>query len=82
MAMSNKKDIDIEALIQERTPVTEAIRRGGLEAMKRHIQAGLPMVDYRNGRVVHVPPEELKELLAAAEAEMAKDLTESFPCCP
>jgi hypothetical protein len=69
MAMSGKKDIDIEALIQERTPVTEAIRRGALEAMKRHIQAGQPMVSYRDGQVVHVPPEELKELLAAAEDE-------------
>jgi hypothetical protein len=74
MAMSGKKDIDIDALILERTPVTEAIRRSGLETMKRHIQAGLPMVDYRNGQVVHIPPEELTELLAAAEAEMARKL--------
>jgi hypothetical protein len=71
MVMSGKKDIDIDALIRERTPVTEAIRRGGLAAMKRHIQAGLPMVSYRDGQVVHIPPEELIEMLADAEAEMA-----------
>jgi hypothetical protein len=37
--------------------------------MKRHIQAGAPMVAYRDGQVVHVPPEELAEILAAAEKE-------------
>ena len=68
--MSGKKDIDIDALIRERTPVTEAIRRGGLAAMKRHMQAGLPMVSYIDGQVVHIPPEELIEMLAGAEAEM------------
>ena len=71
--MSGKKHIDIDAMIREATPVTEAIRRSGLDAMKRHIQAGQSMVSYRDGRVVHIPPEELAEMLAAAEAEMARD---------
>ena len=65
--MSDKKDIDIDALIQEETPVTEAIRRGSLEAMKRHIQAGRPMVSYKDGQVIHIPPEELSEMLAVME---------------
>lgn len=72
--MIGKKEVDIDALILERTPVTEAIRRGGLEAMKRHIQAGLHMVGYRDGQVAHIPPEELAEILAAAEAEMSRRL--------
>ena len=71
--MSNKKHIDIEALIREATPVTEAIRRGWMDAMKRHIQAGESMVSHRDGRVVHIPPEELAEMLAAAEAETAPE---------
>ena len=71
--MRGKRNVDIEALIRETTPVTLAIRRGGLEAMKRHIQAGQPMVSYRDGRVVHIPPEELVEILAAAEAEMGRE---------
>lgn len=69
--MSGKKKVDIDAIFQNSTIVTEAIRRAGLEAMRRHIQAGEPMVAYRDGQVVHIPPEELAELLAAAEAEMA-----------
>jgi len=68
MAMSGKK-VDIDALFLEKTPITEAIRRGGLEAMKRHIQAGVPMVSYKDGQVIHIQPEELTEMLAAAEAE-------------
>jgi hypothetical protein len=67
--MGNKKNVDIEALIRSVTPVTDAIRRGGLEAMKRHIQAGVPMVGYRDGQVIHIPPEELAEMLDAAENE-------------
>jgi hypothetical protein len=67
--MGDKKNVNIEALIRAGTPVTEAIRRGGLEAMRRHIQAGAPMVGYRDGQVVRIPPEELVEMLAAAEKE-------------
>ena len=48
--MSDKQDIDIDALIQEETPITEAIRRGSLEAMKRHILAGQPMVSYKDAK--------------------------------
>jgi hypothetical protein len=62
--MSNKTDIDIDALIQEETPITEAIRRGSLEAMKRHIMAGQSMVSYKDGQVIHIPVEELSKMLA------------------
>jgi hypothetical protein len=67
--MTEKRNVDIEALIRQKEPVTEAIRLGGLEAMKRHIQAGVPMVGYKDGQVIHIPPEELAEMLKAAEAE-------------
>ncbi|MDR1607170.1 MAG: hypothetical protein LBT38_02000, partial [Deltaproteobacteria bacterium] len=64
--MTNERKVDIDAQIKRREPVLEAIRRvgleairrGGLEAMKRHIQAGVPMVGYKDGQVVHIPPEE------------------------
>jgi hypothetical protein len=67
--MDSRKKPDIEALIREVTPVTEAIRRGSLAAMKRHIQAGVPMVAFRDGKIVDIPPEELAEMLASAEKE-------------
>jgi hypothetical protein len=67
MAVTNKRKVDIGAIIEQSEPILEAIRRGGLEAMKRHIQAGVPMVGYKDGQVIHIPPEELVEMLKASE---------------
>lgn len=67
--MSKKRAVDVEALICEEPPVIEAIRRGNLEVMKRHIQAGVPMVSWKGGQVIKIPPEELVEMLKAAETE-------------
>jgi hypothetical protein len=71
MAVTNKEKVDIGALIERREPVLEAIRRGGLEAMRRHVQAGVPMVGYKDGQVVDIEPEELAQMLKAAESEDA-----------
>lgn len=64
--MSNSRQVDIEALIEEETPVTEAIRLGGIEAMKQYIRAGEPMVSWQDGKVVMIPPEKLAEMLEDA----------------
>ena len=65
--MANKSEVDIAALIEQSEPVTEAIRRGGREAMKQYIQAGKPMVSWKDGKVVKISPEELIEMLKASE---------------
>jgi hypothetical protein len=62
-----RKTADIEALIAQGEPIIEAIRRGAFEAMKRHIQAGVPMVSVKDGKSVMLSPEELKKMLAEAE---------------
>ncbi|MDR1872397.1 MAG: hypothetical protein LBS60_10865 [Deltaproteobacteria bacterium] len=69
--MTNKRrKVDIGALLNDRRDfILEAIRRGGIEAMKRHIQAGVPMVGYKDGQVIHIPPEELTELLKETEID-------------
>jgi hypothetical protein len=64
--MSDKKPIDILALIEQETPITEAIRQGTFEAMKRHIAGNVPMVSFRDGQIIHISPEELKEMLKDA----------------
>ena len=61
--MPEKRKVDIGELIRQSDPITDAIRRGGIEAMKQYIQAGLPMVSWKDGGVVMIPPEELKEML-------------------
>ena len=60
--MSSRK-VDIEALIEEEAPVTEAIRRGSIEAMKQYIRAGESMVSWQDGKVIMIPPEKLVEML-------------------
>jgi hypothetical protein len=71
MAVTNKGKVDIGALIERREPVLEAIRRGGLEAMWRHVQAGVPMVGCKDGQVIDIEAEELAQMLKAAEPEGA-----------
>lgn len=65
--MSDERKVDIEALIEEETPITEAIRRGSVEAMKQYIRAGESMVSWKDGKIVMLPPEKLMEMLAEAE---------------
>jgi hypothetical protein len=67
---NKRRKVDIGALLNDRRDfILEAIRRGGIEAMKRHIQAGVPMVGYKDGQVIHIPPEELTELLKETEID-------------
>lgn len=61
--MANRRQVDIEALIREETPVTEAIRLGSLEAMKQYVRAGESMISWRDGKIVRIPPEELMKIL-------------------
>ena len=64
--MSRSREVDIEALIQEETPITEAIRRGSIQAMKQYIQAGESMVSWQDGKMVLLSPEKLVEMLERA----------------
>ncbi len=65
--MTAKREVDISALIEQGDAVREAVRRGGLEAMKMYIRAGESMVSWKDGKVVRIPPAELEKMLAEAE---------------
>jgi hypothetical protein len=65
--MTAKRDVDISALFQQGDAVRDAVRRGGLEAMKQYIRAGESMVSWKDGKVVRIPPAELEKMLAEAE---------------
>jgi hypothetical protein len=62
--MPEKKPVDIDDLIVNDEPITEAIRRGAREAMKRHIMAGVPMVSWADGKVLEISPDELARMLS------------------
>jgi RNase P protein component len=60
---------DIGKIFAEGVLVDEAIRRGVREAIRRHRQAGVPMVIWRDGKIMYVAAEQLeKELEALDEA--------------
>ncbi|MDR1044153.1 MAG: hypothetical protein LBP33_03420 [Candidatus Adiutrix sp.] len=61
--MSDRKPVDIDDLIINDEPITEAIRQGAREAMKRHIMAGVPMASWADGKVVEIQPDELMKML-------------------
>jgi len=61
--MADKKHIDIDALITNEAVVTEALRKGAREAMKKHIAAGVPMVSWDDGKVIEIYTEKLAVML-------------------
>lgn len=54
------KKKDIEAIFREGTLIDRAIAAGAREAIRRHKQAGVPMVIWRNGASVWVDAAELE----------------------
>jgi hypothetical protein len=48
---------DIAAILQDGTAIDRAIERAGYDVVRRHRQLGVPLVIWRDGRVVEVPPE-------------------------
>ncbi|MGO8749870.1 MAG: hypothetical protein ACLQNE_28325 [Thermoguttaceae bacterium] len=48
---------DIAQLFRRRTPITEALNSAVREAVRRHKQAGQPLVVWREGRTMLIPPE-------------------------
>jgi len=58
--MKVKRRKSIGTLFAEGKPIDAAMRKAAQEALRKHKQAGLPVVVWRDGRTVHVPPEQIK----------------------
>jgi hypothetical protein len=59
MPVAGKPEKDISRIFREGTLIDEAIAKAGREAVLQHKQKGLPLVIWRDGQIVLVPPEEL-----------------------
>ena len=57
--MANKEEKDISKIFREGTLIDEAIRAAGREAIIQLKQKGQPLVVWRDGKTVLIPPEEL-----------------------
>lgn len=62
-------EVDIEAIFEEGTAIDDAMKEAFHEAVRKHIQAGQPLIVWRNGRVERVAPESLRDSQAAENAE-------------
>ncbi len=61
--MAPERTVDIDAAFELGTPIDEAMQEAFLEAVRRHQQAGAPLVFWRNGKVEYVPAEEVLSIL-------------------
>ena len=59
----------IATVFSSRKLMEAALRRGVRDALIKHQQAGLPAVEWRDGKIVWVPPEELGKAIKALDAK-------------
>ncbi|HEX5106683.1 MAG TPA: hypothetical protein VFV87_22840 [Pirellulaceae bacterium] len=52
-------DRSINELLADTDRVMQAVRQAGRDARLRHKQLGVPLVVWRDGQVVEIPPEEI-----------------------
>jgi hypothetical protein len=52
---------DIQAIFREGTPIDEAMNAAVRDAVQLHKEKGLPMVVWRDGKVVWISPEEAEQ---------------------
>lgn len=58
--MKAKKPKDMAAIFREGTLIKKALAAGVREALRRHKQAGCPIVVWRNGKTVWIPADKIK----------------------
>ena len=59
--MAAKTDKDVSAIMKQGTRVDAALTAGVREALERHRRAGLPVVEWRDGKIFWLTPDEIKQ---------------------
>ena len=57
--MNDEREIDIDALMRDGTRIDAAMSEGVRQAALRHKQLGFPLVAWRDGQVVEIPPDDI-----------------------
>lgn len=57
--MATEGEKDIGRLFREGKPIDDAMNAAVREVVLRHKQMGMPLVVWRDGKVVWIPPEEI-----------------------
>ena len=61
-------DRDISTIMADGKTVEAVLRKAVREALLKHRQAGHPVVEWRDGKIVWVGPEDLEEVIRRMEA--------------
>ena len=68
--MKPEAPMDINRIfVEEGYLIDEALRKGAREAILRHKKEGFPIVVWRDGKSVWIPPDEIDDYLAAQDAK-------------
>lgn len=52
-------EVDIDEICRDGSEIDEAVERAGRQARLKHKQMGVPIVIWRDGQIVEIPPEEI-----------------------
>ncbi len=58
MAEQSSKDLDLRTATG--LEINEAMNKGVFAALRRHKAAGVPIVVWENGQIVHIPADEIQ----------------------
>ena len=64
--MMNREPKDIDEIFREGTLIDEAMNLAVRDAVQLHKEKGLPMVVWRDGKILWISPEEAEQSLASA----------------
>ena len=63
-------DRDISAILADTKFIEAVLRRAVRNALIRHKQAGQPVVEWRNGKTVWIPPEKLDRVIRKIDPDL------------
>lgn len=52
-------EVDIDEICRDGSEIDAAVERAGRQARLKHKQMGVPIVIWRDGQIVEIPPEEI-----------------------
>jgi hypothetical protein len=58
--MTHERRIDIKKVFEEGTPIDKALALGVKQALRVHKLLGNPVVEWRDGKAVWIPPEQIQ----------------------
>lgn len=59
--MRNKNNGDVGTIVRDDEAVEAALAAGVRDALRRHLQAGQPVVEWRDGKSVWLGPDEIRK---------------------